>query len=74
MFLKDFASKNQLPGFYISGRLVENGLSEIIWGILCSGCFMGVPTDFPAEAVIWKRSQISFRNTLKRVHFTVKFG
>ena len=26
MFLKDFAGKNQLPGFYISGTLVENGL------------------------------------------------
>ena len=26
VFFKDFASKNQLPGFYISGTLVENGL------------------------------------------------
>ena len=26
MFFKHFASKNQLPGFYISGTLVENGL------------------------------------------------
>ena len=26
VFLKDFASENQLPGFYISGTLVENGL------------------------------------------------
>ena len=25
-FFKHFASKNQLPGFYISGTLVENGL------------------------------------------------
>ena len=24
MFFKQFASKNQLPGFYISGTLVEN--------------------------------------------------
>ena len=23
-FFKHFASKNQLPGFYLSGRLVEN--------------------------------------------------
>ena len=28
MFSKRFASKNQLPGFYISGTLVQNGL---IW-------------------------------------------
>ena len=28
MFFKHFASKNQLPGFYISGTLVENGLTE----------------------------------------------
>ena len=27
MFFKHFASKNQLPGFYISGTLVENELS-----------------------------------------------
>ena len=26
VFFKDFAGKNQLPGFYISGTLVENGL------------------------------------------------
>ena len=26
-FFKHFASKNQLPGFYISGTIVENGLS-----------------------------------------------
>ena len=27
MFFKHFTSKNQLPGFYISGTLVENGLN-----------------------------------------------
>ena len=27
MFFKHFASKNQLPDFYISGTLVENGLN-----------------------------------------------
>ena len=27
MFFKHFAGKNQLPGFYISETLVENGLS-----------------------------------------------
>ena len=26
MSFKHFASKNQLPGFYISGTLAENGL------------------------------------------------
>ena len=26
MFFKYLASKNQLPGFYISGALAENGL------------------------------------------------
>ena len=26
VFFKHFASKNQLPGFYVSGTLVENGL------------------------------------------------
>ena len=28
MFFKHFASKNQLPGFYIIGKLVENRLNE----------------------------------------------
>ena len=30
-FFKHFASKNQLPGFYISGTLVENGLEEVAY-------------------------------------------
>ena len=29
MFLKLFANKNQLPGFYISEALVENGLKPM---------------------------------------------
>ena len=28
VFFKHFASKNQLPGFYISGTLVEKGLIQ----------------------------------------------
>ena len=28
VFFKYFASKNQLPGFYIRGTLVENGLMK----------------------------------------------
>ena len=31
LFFKNFASKNQLPGFYISGTLVENGLKELYY-------------------------------------------
>ena len=30
VFFKHFASKNQLPSFYISGALVENGLILLI--------------------------------------------
>ena len=30
MFFKHFGSKNQLPGFYISRTLVENGLIKIV--------------------------------------------
>ena len=30
MFFKHFASKNQLPGFYISGTFVENGLINLL--------------------------------------------
>ena len=30
VFFKPFASKNQLPGFYISGTLIEDGLSDEI--------------------------------------------
>ena len=30
VFFKRFASKNQLPGFYVSGTLVENGLNAEI--------------------------------------------
>ena len=30
MFLKHFASKNQLPGLSVSGTLVENGLNGMI--------------------------------------------
>ena len=26
VFFKNFSNKNQLPGFYISGNLFENGL------------------------------------------------
>ena len=33
VFFKHFASKNQLPGFYISGTLVENGIN--IWSKFC---------------------------------------
>ena len=37
VFFKHFACKNQLPGFYISGTLVENGLTKFydkpIWNI-----------------------------------------
>ena len=29
MFFQHFASKNQVPGFYISGTLIENGLTQI---------------------------------------------
>ena len=29
LFFKYFASKNQLPGFYIRGTLIENGLMEV---------------------------------------------
>ena len=29
MFFKHFTSKNQLPGFYIGGTLVENGLTIV---------------------------------------------
>ena len=28
-FAKHFASKNQLPDFYVSGTLVENGLNTL---------------------------------------------
>ena len=31
MFFKHFVRKNQLPGFYISGTLAENGLSKENW-------------------------------------------
>ena len=31
MFFKHFASKNQLPGFYVSGILVENGLMNTFY-------------------------------------------
>ena len=30
VFFKPFASKNQLPGFYIGGTLIEDGLSDEI--------------------------------------------
>ena len=30
MFFKHFASKNQVPGIYVSETLVENGLKSII--------------------------------------------
>ena len=37
MFFRHFASKSQLPGFYIGGTLVENGLmvlQEIVSDII----------------------------------------
>ena len=30
MFFTHFASKNQLPGFYIRGKLTGNGLENLI--------------------------------------------
>ena len=30
MFPKHFVSKNQLPGFYIIGTLVENGFKQVV--------------------------------------------
>ena len=40
VFFKHFASENQLPGFYISGTMVENGLmiiaNQILWSILAT--------------------------------------
>ena len=40
MFFKHFASKNQLPGFYKCGLLVENGLTlgAIISFFIYSSC------------------------------------
>ena len=31
VFFKHFASKNQLPGFSVSGTLVENGLKYLVF-------------------------------------------
>ena len=31
MFFKHFSCKNQLPGFYIGGALIENGLSNSVY-------------------------------------------
>ena len=31
MFFKHFASKNQVPGFYVSGTLVENELMNTFY-------------------------------------------
>ena len=36
MFFKHFACKKQLPGFYISGTLVENGLITSFYIVLNS--------------------------------------
>ena len=33
MFFKHFAGKNQLPGLYISGTLVENGLNITLYNM-----------------------------------------
>ena len=42
MFFKHFASKNQLPGFYISETLVENGLKNFFIN------------DFSLFLIFWK--------------------
>ena len=46
MFYTHFASKNQLPDFYIDGALVENGLNSlmkyfrVVTRVLLEGCFL----------------------------------
>ena len=35
VFFKHFASKNQLPGFYISGTLVKNGFIGPVTSLYC---------------------------------------
>ena len=47
MFFKHFADKNQLPGFYISGTLIKNGLIIGSSAIKLSTCekLSGVEND-----------------------------
>ena len=41
VFFRHFASKNQLPGFCISGALVENGLTSKM-GQIELNCWIGI--------------------------------
>ena len=49
MFFKHFASKNQLPGFFISGTLVENELSFNYIGASESSCCSSLVTTFSVD-------------------------
>ena len=58
MFFKHFASKNQLPGFYISRTLVENRLRIFIsFAFKNSRVFLFLFVCFEfAETVVWRCS------------------
>ena len=56
MFLKHFASKNQLPGLSLNGTLVENGLRTI----------EAEAYHFHMKILVGK-----FRSVIKVVHFLV---
>ena len=49
VLFKHFASKNQLPGFFISGTLVENGLSFNYIGASESSCCSSLVTTFSVD-------------------------
>ena len=58
MFFKYFASKSQLPGFYIVGIFVENGLKP--------------KSHKHCELLVWSLKHYTIKNskeTSKRIHF-----
>ena len=55
VFFKHFASKNQLPGFYISRTLVENGLSLFTQiCLILETKFGGNPSDVLVQSLLFQ--------------------
>ena len=53
VFFKHFASKNQLPGFYVSGTLVGNGLILFLIAFFINFEFM------VEDLKMWKKGAIN---------------
>ena len=66
MFFKHFVSKNQLPGFHINGKLVENGLMntrdplEKYKQVLVTLAFIGISKNVFSQNLKWGNNNLIY--------------